>query len=78
MNSEDIKKIVESQIARISDIVKAHGGGVSIVEASEEQLVLHLEGHCAGCPLAPMTYGVVLNKYLKDALPKLKQIKYTY
>jgi Fe-S cluster biogenesis protein NfuA len=75
---QKIVNVVHQQIARIADIVKAHGGGVSIVKASQEELILKLSGHCAGCVLAPMTYGIVLNKYIKEALPNLKEIKYTY
>ena len=71
-----IVTVVKNQIARIEDIIKAHGGGVEIIEASEQQLVLNLQGHCAGCPLASMTFGVVLNKYLREALPSIKEIKY--
>ena len=71
-----IVAVVNEQIERISDIVSAHGGGVSIVKASAEELILKLSGHCADCALAPMTYGLVLNKFIKDALPELKQIRY--
>jgi|GEM_PF-1921925 len=74
----EIVKILNVQIAKIASIAKTHGGGVSIVEASEERVTLHLEGHCAGCALSPITYGMVLNKNIKEALPKIKQIKYTY
>ena len=76
MHLNEVIKITEQQIARISDIATAHGGGVEIADASEERLVLALKGHCADCPLSPLTYGVVLNKYIKEALPQIKEIKY--
>lgn len=75
---QEIATVVNAQIAKISDVIKAHGGEVKIVSASEELLVLKLEGHCASCALAPLTFGVALNKHIKEALPQLKEIKYTF
>ncbi len=73
---QNIVAVVNTQISRIADIVKAHGGGVEIIKATADELVIALKGHCAGCPMAPLTFGVVLNKYLKEALPNLKKIQY--
>lgn len=76
ITNEAVAQGAREQIAKINPIVKAHGGGVDILKATDDELVLALSGHCAGCPIAPMTYGVVLNKFLKEALPQLKSIKY--
>lgn len=67
---------VSEQIAKIDPVVKAHQGGVEIVSATEDEVVLALKGHCAGCPMAPITYGKILNKYIQEACPDLKNIKY--
>ncbi len=66
----------EKQIAKIRPILLAHKGDVEIINATPEELVLGLKGHCAGCPMAPITYGKVLNKFLRDAMPQLKEIKF--
>jgi Fe-S cluster biogenesis protein NfuA len=71
-----IAGIINRQIDKIREIVDAHGGGVEIIEATQEQAVIKLKGHCAGCPLAPLTFGKVLNSNIKAELPNLK-IKYT-
>ncbi|MDB4940171.1 MAG: Nitrogen-fixing NifU protein [Candidatus Doudnabacteria bacterium] len=76
ITNESVAEAARVQISKILPIVKAHGGGVDILKATDDQLVLGLSGHCAGCPIAPMTYGVVLNKFLMEALPQLKSIKY--
>ncbi len=76
ITNEETAAKAREQIAKIEPTVKAHGGGVDILKATDEELVLALSGHCAGCPIAPMTYGVVLNKFLKEAMPYLKSIKY--
>lgn len=64
------------QIKRIEPIVKAHGGGVEVVRATKDQVIIAISGHCAGCPMAPITYGKILTKYIQEALPQLKEIKY--
>ena len=76
MSEEQIVLKLKEQIARIEPIMTAHGGGVEIMEASEDNVVLGLKGHCAGCPLAPVTFGLVLKKYISEALPELKNITY--
>ncbi len=74
--NQKVADLALEQIAKIMPIVKAHGGGVEVLKATDDRLVLGLKGHCAGCPIAPMTYGVVLNKFLREAIPSLKDIKY--
>jgi Fe-S cluster biogenesis protein NfuA len=76
ITNEKTAEGAREQIAKILPIVTSHGGGVDILKATDDELVLGLSGHCAGCPIAPMTYGVVLNKFLKEAMPHLKSIKY--
>ena len=69
--------VVEQQIDRLRPIIEAHKGGVEIVAATPEALVLRLKGHCADCAMAPITYGLVLEKYIREALPNLKEVRYT-
>ena len=68
---------VNKQIDRIRPIIEAHRGGVEIIYATPDVLVLKLLGHCADCALAPMTYGLVLEKYIREAIPTLKEVRYT-
>ena len=68
---------VNRQIDYVRRIIEAHNGSVEIVMATREQLILRLGGNCAGCELAPITYGLVLEKRIRTALPTLKEIRYT-
>ena len=76
MTEQEIILKLQEQILRIEPIMTAHGGGVEILQASEEEVVLGLKGHCAGCPLAPVTFGLVLKKYISEALPEIKNVTY--
>ncbi len=72
-----VVETVNNQIDRVRPIILAHGGGVQIIKATQKELVLKLEGHCANCAMAPMTFGLVLEKYIREALPELEHIRYT-
>jgi Fe-S cluster biogenesis protein NfuA len=76
MTQQEIITKLEEQIQKIQPIMTSHGGGVEILEASEEEVILGLKGHCAGCPLAPVTFGLVLKKHITEALPELKKVSY--
>lgn len=71
-----IKKVVEEQIDKVRPIMHAHNGGVDIVKVTDSELILKIQGHCAGCPMAPITFGLVLEKYIREALPSIQSIKY--
>lgn len=75
-DTTDIVAVINSQIDKIRPIVHAHKGGVEIVKASNEEIIIGLKGHCAGCAMAPITFGKVLDKHLRNALPEIKSIKY--
>jgi Fe-S cluster biogenesis protein NfuA len=71
-----VTSIINAQIDKIRQIVDAHGGGVEILEANQTDVLIKLKGHCAGCPLAPLTFGKVLNANIRAELPNIN-IKYT-
>jgi Fe-S cluster biogenesis protein NfuA len=67
---------IDKELEKILPIVKSHGGGVELVSATTDEVVLKLSGHCVGCNMAKITYDRVLNKLIRDALPELKEIRY--
>ncbi len=72
----EIAEIVEKQIDLIRPVVIAHGGGAEILKANSEEVVIGIKGHCAGCPIAPITFGKILDKYIRRALPDIKKVSY--
>ena len=51
-------------------LVRADGGDIYLVNASAEDVHLHLTGTCAGCPGATMTRERLLEPVVHGALPK--------
>ncbi len=67
---------VNNELDKVRPIVTAHGGGVEIVSATNDQVVLKLSGHCVGCSMATITYDKVVSALIKKALPQIKEIRY--
>lgn len=72
----NIVAVVEKEFLRVKPIMEAHGGGAEIVKATNQEVVISLKGHCAGCPLSTITFNKILDKYIREALPNLKRIEY--
>lgn len=59
---------VEALIAEyVEPLVEADGGGIEVLEASEERVVIALSGSCLGCPGRPFTTERVIEPALKKA-----------
>ena len=54
----------------VADLVKADGGELYLVSATNDDVHLHLTGTCAGCPGATMTRERLLEPAVRGALPK--------
>jgi Fe-S cluster biogenesis protein NfuA len=54
----------------VVSLVKADGGELYVVNATQESVHLHLAGTCAGCPGATMTRDRLLEPAVRAATPK--------
>ncbi len=73
---QQVADIVHELFAEFEPVFKAHGGGAELLAASPRSITLHLKGHCAGCALAPLTFGLGLEKALREKIPTLKEVRY--
>ena len=76
LSDQEVACIVQKVFAEFEPILKAHGGGVELVVASATVVTLRLKGHCAGCALAPLTFGLGMEKALKEQIPTLREVRY--
>ena len=56
----------------LAPLVEADGGEMYLVEASTEDVHIHLAGTCAGCPGSSLTRDRVFAPALAAAFPKAK------
>ncbi len=70
---EAIEKVLQEEVR---PMLSMHGGGVDLVEVTEEGVVkVRLTGGCAGCPSAQMTLVDVVEKAIKAKLPQVKKVE---
>jgi Fe-S cluster biogenesis protein NfuA len=51
----------------VAPLVEADGGELFVVSLTPTEVILHLAGHCAGCPGASSTQGLVLEPLFRAA-----------
>ena len=66
---------VEAVLAKIRPMLQADGGGVDLVDVTEDGIVkVRLTGACGGCPMATMTLKNGIEKTLLKEIPELKEV----
>jgi Fe-S cluster biogenesis protein NfuA len=63
-------QVVSALSEFVSALVKADGGELYVVSATQDDVHLHLTGTCAGCPGATMTRDRLLEPAVYGAVPK--------
>lgn len=77
MTEPRVKETVEAILEEFAPVFRAHGGGAEVVWVSSEEVVLRLRGHCNDCALAPLTFGLGIEKVIRDRLPSVREVRYT-
>ena len=74
--SNSLKERVSKVLEEIKPSLLAHGGGVDLVEITEEGVVkVRLTGACGGCPMSQMTLSMGIEKSLKEEIPEVKSVE---
>jgi len=68
----------EKIIALLNNVrpkLQADGGDVELIDISDDGIVkVKLLGACGGCPMGQMTLKMVIEKYLKENIPDVKEV----
>ncbi|NQU05210.1 MAG: NifU family protein [Calditrichaeota bacterium] len=69
------KKAIEDALEVVRPSLQADGGDVSLVNIREDGVVeVALKGACNGCPMAMMTLKGGIERFLKQAVPGVKEV----
>ncbi|NQT35102.1 NifU family protein [bacterium] len=69
------RKAVEAALEVVRPSLQADGGDVSLVNIRDDGVVeLQLQGACHGCPMAMITLKGGIERYLKQAVPGVKEV----
>ena len=70
---EEIEKVLAENVR---PMLSMHGGGVDLVEVTEEGTVkVRLTGGCSGCPSAQATLVGVVENAIKSKVPQVKKVE---
>ena len=70
---EEVEKILTEEVR---PMLSLHGGGVELVEVTEDNVVkVKLTGGCGGCPAAQLTISQVVESAIKAKLPQIKKVE---
>jgi len=70
-----MRKKVEAALGEIRPMLQADGGGVELVDVSEDGIVsVKLTGACGGCPMAQITLKQGIEKKLRESVPEVKEV----
>lgn len=76
MTNDEIRDIIEQILLEFEPVFTKHGGGAELVFIEPEAVVLRIKGNCESCAMAPITFGLGIERMIKQKLPHIKSIKY--
>ncbi len=67
--------LVEEKLERVRPMLQRDGGDVKLVEVTDEGIVkVQLQGACSGCPGATMTLKHLIEQFLIQEIPEVKEV----
>jgi Fe-S cluster biogenesis protein NfuA len=73
---EELKNRVQEILDLIRPSLQSHGGDVSLVEVTPENVVrVQLEGACGGCPMSQITLKMGIERVLVEEMPELAGVE---
>ncbi len=71
-----LKEQVEKALEEIRPALQADGGGVELVDVTEEGIVkVRLTGACGHCPMSTYTLKQGIEQRLKEKIPEVKSVE---
>ncbi len=70
-----MKEKVEEILKEIRPMLQRDGGDIELVEVKDNgQVLVRLQGACAGCPGATMTLKMGVERILKEKIPEVTEV----
>jgi Fe-S cluster biogenesis protein NfuA len=67
---------VEKALEEIRPYLKAEGGGVELIDVTDEGIVkVRLTGACGSCPMSTYTLKMGIEQRLKEKIPEIKTVE---
>lgn len=69
---EQVERVLEE---RVRPMLHSHGGEVRLVDVRDGNVIVELQGACAGCPSADLSTKGFIEDSLRAAIPELKSVE---
>lgn len=70
-----MREKVEAALKEIRPSLQADGGDVELVDVENGIVKVRLTGACGGCPMSQMTLKQGIERYIKEAIPKILSVE---
>ena len=71
-----LKEKVEKALDEIRPALQADGGGVQLIEVTDDGVVkVKLTGACGHCPMSTQTLKMGIEARLKEKIPEIKSVE---
>ncbi|MDO8425260.1 MAG: NifU family protein [bacterium] len=78
INGDAIRSAVTAILDEVRPSLAAHEGDARLVEVDGEgNVTLELVGSCKGCPMSVMTFGLGVEKMIRERCPEVQNVFYT-
>lgn len=69
-----MREKIETALDQIRSFLRADGGDVEVIEITDGVVKLRLMGACGGCPMSTFTLNNVVERFLKERVPEVKEV----
>ena len=66
---------IKAALEQIRPVLQRDGGDIEFVELTADNIVVRLQGHCAGCPGARMTLKGIVERILVESYPEIAGVE---
>ena len=71
-----LKERVEGALDKIRPAIANDGGGAELIDITPEGIaIVHLNGHCEGCSLSPITLKAGVERVVMTDVPEIRAVE---
>lgn len=74
MTVEELKINVEKALDEIRPFLQSDGGDISLIELSDKEVIVQLEGNCVSCQINQMTLKSGVEMTIKKYAPQIERV----
>jgi Fe-S cluster biogenesis protein NfuA len=75
---QTIREKIEAILTEVRPSLQSHEGNAQLADVDVEgNITLKIEGTCRGCPMSALTFGLGVEKMIRERVPEVKEVFYS-